>query len=268
MKFKDQLAKATRLPRNILPSSYQILGKVLLLKLNTKALKEKKKIASAILKIFPHIKTVALQKGISGELRKPSVEILAGKGLTEITHNELGCSFNLDITKVMWSKGNHFERSRLVNLVRPGELIVDLFAGIGYFSLILAKHTKASRIICLEKNPDSFSYLVDNIVLNKLHNVTAIEDDCRNFALKKKKADRILMGYFPNTIKFLPAAMKLAKEGTVMHYHDLTTDPKKLALKIKRAAKGRVKILNVREVKKYSPSKRHYVFDLQVTRTA
>jgi len=264
MKFKDQLAKATRLQRDILPSSYHILGNTLLLKLGPKARRHKKLIASSILKIFPHIKSVVLQKGVKGEFRKPDVEFLAGKRLTEITHQELDCKFKLDVRKIMWSKGNHFERSRLVNLVKPGELIIDMFSGIGYFSVILGKHSKAKRIIALEKNPQAFLFLAKNISLNKLHNITAVETDCRSFTMKKK-ADRILMGYFPNTIRYLPHALKLAKKGTIIHYHDLTSDAKGLALKIRRAAKSKVKILNVKEVKQYSPSKRHYVFDLAVT---
>lgn len=262
MKFKQLLAKEAKLPEKILPASYQVLGNILLLKLpNPEALRQKKKIGSAILKIFPYIKTVCLQHGIKGEFRKPKIEIIAGLKLTETVHKELDCVFKLDTAKIMWSKGNHFERQRLLKLVKPNEIVVDMFAGIGYWSVILARHTKAKRIIAIEKNPAAYDYLIENVCLNKLYNITAIENDCRNIRLSKKP-DRIIMGYFPDTIKFLPAALKLSRKGTKIHFHELTSDLEKLKADLEGFRKFRVE--NIREVKEYSPSKRHYVFDLKV----
>src|SRR3990172_6114388 len=263
MRFKQIIAGKAGLPEEIIPNTYQMLGKVLLLKLShPQALKAKKKIAAAIIKTFPYVKTVALQKGVSGEFRQPKVEIIAGEKKTLTIHKELSCSFKLDVKKIMWSKGNHHERKRLLRLVKPNEIIVDMFSGIGYFSLILGKLSRARRIIAIEKNPESFNFLVDNIVLNKLHNITAINDDCRNFTMKNK-AERVLVGYFPGTIKFLPYALKLSKKGTIIHYHDLAADENELKREILKVGKGKLKVLNAREVKEYSPSKRHYVFDLQ-----
>jgi tRNA wybutosine-synthesizing protein 2 len=260
--FKDLLAAKTNLPKEILPSSYQVLGNILLLKLsNPEALRQKKKIGFAILKLFPYIKTICLQHGVKGEFRKPKIEIIAGLKQTETVHKELDCVFKLDAAKIMWSKGNHFERQRLLKLVKPNEIVVDMFAGIGYWSIILAKHTKAKRIIAIEKNPESFNFLIENICLNKLLNVMAIENDCRNFSYDKKP-NRIIMGYFPDTIKFLPAALKLSKKGTKIHFHELTNDLEKLKTALEGFKKFRVE--NIREVKEYSPSKRHYVFDLKV----
>ncbi|MEM2873878.1 MAG: class I SAM-dependent methyltransferase family protein [Candidatus Nanoarchaeia archaeon] len=262
MKFKQLLAKLTHIPAEILPSSYQILGNIMLIKLlNPIALRQKRKIARAILKSFPYVKTVCLQKGIFGEFRQPRIEILAGTQNTETIHNELNCKFKLDVAKIMWSKGNHFERRRLLRLVKPNEIIIDMFAGIGYWSIILGKHTKAKKIIAIEKNPEAFDFLIENICLNKLLNITAIEGDCRFFI--GEKADRILMGYFPNTIKFLPHALKLSKKGTHIHFHELTSDLDNLKKKISKFKE--LEIENIRKVKEYSPNKTHYVFDLKVT---
>ena len=263
MKFRKLLAKETKLPEEILPASYQVLGNILLLKLpNLEALRQKKKIGSAILKLFPYIKTICLQKGVKGEFRKPKVEVIAGSKNTKTIHKELACKFKLDAKKVMWSKGNHFERQRLLKLVRPNETIVDMFAGIGYWSIILAKHKPVKKIIAIEKNPAAYNYLIENVCLNKLYNITAIENDCRNIRLSKK-ADRIIIGYFPDTIKFLPSALKISKKGTKIHFHELTNDLEKLKTDLKEFKK--LKIENIRLVKEYSPSKKHYVFDLKVT---
>ncbi len=265
MKFKDLLIRKTSLPEEVhkmLPASYQAIGDICLVKLREfVAKKYKHMIGGIILDNFPQFRTVCLQKGISGEYRRPDVEVIAGHKNTETMHNELGCRFKIDVAKIMWSKGNHFERQRLLKLVKPDEIILDMFAGIGYWSVILAKHKKVNRIIAVEKNPESFDYLIENICLNKLLNVTAIQNDCRNFTYDKK-ADRIIMGYFPDTLKFLPAALKLSKKGTKIHFHELTNNLEKLKSDIKRFKN--IKVENIREVKEYSPSKKHYVFDLEV----
>jgi tRNA wybutosine-synthesizing protein 2 len=265
MGFKDKLAEKTKLPIAILPSSYHVLGNILLLKLpNKKAAEEKRKIGSAILKMFPYIKTVCLQKGVSGEFRQPKVEVIAGLKKTEITHHELGCKFKLDVSKIMWSKGNHAERQHMIHVAKPHEIVVDMFAGIGYWSIPIAKHTKVKEIFAIEKNPVSFRYLQENIRANYVTNIIPILGDCRNVK-DLPKADRIIMGYFPNTMKFLPAALKISKKGTEIHFHDISSDTNKLKKAISKYKN--LKIKEIREVKEYSPSKKHYVLDLQVLNT-
>ena len=256
LKLKSSLAE-------LLPAGYQQIGDICLIYLNKKLRNKKREIGKAILENYPQFKTVCIRNEISGEFRKPNVEIIAGKE-TETIHRELNCIFKLDVAKVMWSKGNHFERKRMISVVKPGEIIVDMFSGIGYWSIVIAKHTKAARIYAIEKNKTAFDYLEQNIRANYLANVTAILGDCRKVK-NLPKADRVIMGYFPNTLKFLPAALKISKKGTIIHLHELTSDVKKLT---KEIWKHKVKIVGVREVKEYSPSKRHYVFDLQVLNTS
>jgi tRNA wybutosine-synthesizing protein 2 len=112
------------------------------------------------------------------------------------------------------------ERARLPPLVKPGETIIDMFAGIGYFSLPLGRSSPARRIYSIELNPDSFRFLKENIKLNKLEGkVIPVLGDCRKVKLPEK-ADRVIMGYFPRTDKFLPAAFSFLKPDGIIHYHD------------------------------------------------
>lgn len=264
MKFKQALAKCTNLPTNCLPRSYQILGHVLLFKLPKQCQRYKREIARAIPKFLPYVKTVALQHGIKGVYRKPKIEILFGSKNTEVLHKELGCYFKLDVAKLMWSKGNHAERARMIEAVKDGETILDMFAGVGYWSIPIAKH-KSCKVFAIEKNPVAFSYLQENIRLNRL-SILAIKGDCRKVIERYDlpKVDRIIMGYFPGTIKFLPWALKTSKSGTIIHFHECTSDLKELCKEIFNKANGKLKIKSVRLVKEYSPSKQHYVLDLIV----
>src|SRR3972149_7744046 len=162
MGFYEKLEKL-EIPQNrkkFLPRSYSLVGKVLVLRLNKNILKYKKKIGGACLHILPYVHTVVLEKGIEGETRKPKIEILAGckeHDSTQTIMKEHGCQFLLDVSKVMWSKGNKSERERMMQLAKGNETVVDMFAGIGYFSIFLAK--KAKKVFALEINPQAVEYL-------------------------------------------------------------------------------------------------------------
>lgn len=273
MPFKQKLAKATKISASKLPSSYQTVGHVLLLKLpSIKSPKQKKKIAQAILSLLPYVKTVCEIKEISGELREPVIDVLAGNG-TITTHKENEILYKLDAAKIMFSKGNLNERKRIIGQVKDGELIIDMFAGIGYFSLGLAKHSKAREIIAIEKNPEAYNYFVENIALNKLNNVSAMQGDCTVAAgALRGMADRIIMGYFPGTENFLSYALLMAKNGCMIHYHNIYRTKelwKKPLGEISEVSKKfnlSFQILTKKKVKSYAPNVWHVVVDFQVFR--
>jgi tRNA wybutosine-synthesizing protein 2 len=199
---------------------FQTIGNIAILKPGLSR-KDAQLQAQKILKTLPRIKSVYRYSGpVSGELRLPKVSFVAGERNPMTIHKENGCLYRLDITKVMFSKGNTLERVRIPKLVRSGETIVDMFAGIGYFSIPLGKFSPANKIYSIELNPPSFSFLKENIRLNKLSGkVEPILGDCRKVKIAEK-ADRIIMGYFPRTYEFLPAAFRLLKPNGIIHYHD------------------------------------------------
>jgi len=219
-----------------------------------------------------NVDTIVKIKNIAGQMRKPSIEILIGNN-TETVHKENGCLFKLDLAKVMWSKGNTNERLRIAKLVKPDETIVDMFAGIGYFSVPLAIHSQAKKIFSIEINPDSYHYLKNNIDLNKINiksgyeRMEAILGDCNKIATELS-ADRVLMGYVKTTHEFLDVAIDCVNKGGVIHYHE--TVPEKLMdtrpyERIAKSANGRdVEILSTNIIKKYSPGVVHVVVDARI----
>lgn len=265
MAFKEQIAKATGIPAARIPSSYQVLGHVMLLRFLRTEEAEKKKIAESVLEEYPKIKTVCEITGSFGELREPAVKVIAGSG-TEVLHKENGIIYHFDAAQVMFSKGNFLERRRLIQQVRPGEIVVDMFAGMGYFSLGLAKFSKAGKVIAIEKNPVAFRYLRNNLKINKLKFET-IFGDCRDFNIDSL-ADRVIMGYFPGTEQFLPQAVKIAKSGGTIHYHNCYFERqlwKKPLEEIKKACPGH-SVLGKRKVKSIGPRTYHAVLDIKVNK--
>ena len=265
MSLKEKLSEKSQISEELLPSRYQIIGDILLAKLFYLNKKEKKEFAKAAIKVLPYIKTVCEVKQIKGEYRKPKIVKLLGKS-TETTHKENNVFFKLDVSKIMFSKGNLLERKRLLDNVQKNEVIIDMFAGIGYFSLPLSK--KCKKIYAIEKNPISFKYLKQNIKLNKLDNIKPILADCRKLKIKEK-ADRIIMGYFPHTEKYLKSSMNFLKDKGIIHYHNLYNrndliKPLEDVEKAPKKANFKIISFKQRTVKSYNPKKDHVVLDIEL----
>ena len=267
MSFKRNLADRTGLPLKVLPSSYQKVGDIILIKLFGEAAKQKKKIGESVLEMFPYIRTVCMIKGITGEYRTPKIEVIAGDKNTATIHKEHGCIYRIDVAKIMFSKGNLTERKRLINQIKPNETIIDMFAGIGYFSIGIAKNTKVKKIYAIEKNPTSFRFLRENIKLNKIKNIKPILGDCRSVVLQEK-ADRIIMGYFPGTEKFLSTAFSLLKDKGIIHYHNVYKQSELWSTPLKQLRKSAeahgfalIRIMTKKKVKSVAPRTYHIVID-------
>uniref|UniRef100_UPI00384AC462 methyltransferase n=2 Tax=Methanobacteriaceae TaxID=2159 RepID=UPI00384AC462 len=147
------------------------------------------------------------------------------------------------------------------------ETVIDMFAGIGYFSIPIGVHSNAKQIYSIEINPNSFHYLKENIKLNKISNITPLLGDCINIT-PDYKADRIIMGYVKTTHHYLKVAIDSLNKGGVIHYHE--TVPEKLMdirpiNRIKELAGDRqVEFLKLNKVKKYSPGVFHVVCDARI----
>ncbi len=248
---------------------WKIIGKILILDEKCDNLSEDDLLN---LKDKFHVESIIKVGNIHGPLREPTVEVLLGD-TTETIHKENGCLFKLDLSKVMWSKGNTNERLRIAKLVEDGEVVLDMFAGIGYFSIPIGVHANAKNIYSIELNPNSYNFLKTNIELNHINQKAGYEKmipilgDCRVKA-PEFMADRIIMGYVRTTHEFLPTAINSLNPGGILHYHE--TVPDKLMdtrpiTRIKKAAKGRdVEMINFTHVKKYSPGVSHIVVDARI----
>ncbi|MDO5848109.1 MAG: class I SAM-dependent methyltransferase family protein [Methanobrevibacter sp.] len=212
-----------------------------------------------------NVKSIIKIDRIHGQKREPKMELLYGSE-TETINKENKCLFKLDLSKVMWSKGNNNERIRIAGLVEENETVIDMFAGIGYFSIPIGKFSNAKEIISTEINPNSFHFLKENIRLNKIGNITPILGDNRDI-VPNYSADRIIMGYVKTTHHFLDVAIGSLNKNGIIHYHETVPDKLIETRPIKRvreAANGRsVELLNIQKIKRYAPGVMHIVADVQ-----
>jgi tRNA wybutosine-synthesizing protein 2 len=205
---------------------------------------------------------------ISGVLRAPSLELLFGNG-GSVTHLENGIRYAFDPAKVMFSPGNVGVRASMKRLEVKGKTVFDMFSGIGYFSIPLAKYGNPQQIYATEINPASYQYLLTNIRRNKVQNLfTTYNADCLAITLKKK-ADLIIMGHFDSLAYLHHAVDNLRTGGVIMLHHlvsseDIKNSSREIEKKLQEYHVA-YRIFSSRIVKSYSPHHWHVVTQVLVS---
>ena len=254
-----------------IPEKWEKIGDILILKIDEKLTDYKKHLGRLYADVLDCRSVLEYTGGIHGEFRKPEVKHIYGDLDTETIHKENNVYFKLDPKKIMFSSGNMSERIRISKIADENEIVIDLFAGIGYFSIPVAVHSKPNKIFACEKNKEAYNYLCYNIKKNNVSDIiTPILGDNREIDIKNK-ADRIIMGYIGKTIRFLPSALEKIKEkGGIIHFHDTFADdqvPKKTFNKFKEKTKKygyKNDLIRYIKVKNYAPGISHYVFDIEL----
>jgi tRNA wybutosine-synthesizing protein 2 len=272
----DQIKKllSKEIPLELLskiPDKWEKIGDIVTIKLPAELSRYERKIGGKYAEILKCKTTLRDISGISGVYREPNVKIIYGTKKTETVHIENGIRYKLDPQKIMFSSGNMNERIRMAKISNSNETVVDLFAGIGYFTLPMAVYSKPKKIFACEINPVAYDYLCKNILLN---NVTSIVEpllgDNRTIA-PKNIADRVIMGYIDDTHKFLPIAIECLKNKTgIIHYHEVCPNklfPERPLKNVQEASekyKRKVDLLNYKCIKSYAPGVSHYVLDIKI----
>ncbi|WP_456368052.1 tRNA (guanine(37)-N1)-methyltransferase Trm5b [Thermococcus sp.] len=252
----------------LLPSSFDIIGDIAIIELPDELKPYGKAIGEAILKVHRHIKAVfAKGSKVEGEYRVRELVHLAGKNRTETIHRENGIRLKLDVAKVYFSPRLATERMRIFRKTRPGEVVFDMFAGVGPYSLLLAR--KAKLVFAVDINPWAVRYLEENVRLNKTNNVVPILGDVRKVA-GKIKADRVIMNLPKFADKFLREAMLSVKPGGVIHYYgfgpeeDLFSEHEEKIKAVARELGLTVEFIDRRKVRPYAPRQFNIAIDFKV----
>jgi tRNA wybutosine-synthesizing protein 2 len=262
------------IPPNIihhLPRGWYILGDIIVVKINPILNEYEHMIADALLSCYPRARSVMRDFGIEGQLRVPNRKLIAGDK-TETIHKENGVLFELDAKVVMFSQGNLLERMRMSRMGND-EFVVDMFAGIGYFSIPMAVHSRPKKILSIELNPIAFRYLCKNATRNHVEDVVIpVFGDCAK-ETPENWADRVIMGMVQVTDKYLHKAMLALKSGGTLHYHQTIPSwryPNDAVGDVMNAADDlgyACEVLSSLVIKKYSPGVLHSVIDARIQKS-
>ena len=221
---------------NELISAFDQIGNIIIVRIPDLLLPKKKLIGETLLEQVKSAKSVFYQaSSVEGEFRTRDLEILAGDDKTETEYKESGCKFVVDVRKAFFSPRLSSERMRIAELVNDGETIVNMFGGVGMFSIIAAKKKKCT-IYNIDINPDAANFCQQNIAINKLTgNIISIHGDASDVIEKQleNKSDRTLMLLPEKSDEFLNSAILTTKNNGVIHYYShIHADKKSYAAKL------------------------------------
>jgi len=270
--YKDLLSLPDTL-KSKLPKSYDVIGNVLILKLDGELIKYKSEIGESLIKINKNVKTVCLTQPVKGELRTRDMEVVAGENSTETIHKEFGLRFKVDAKKTYFSPRLATERKHVTEQVEDGETVVDMFAGVAPFSIMIAKYANPKIVYAFDKNKDAALYAKENVKINNvLDKVEVIHMDAKKaHSILKQRANRIIMNLPFSAHLFFEYALKIIDNYCVIHYYDILkeeeTESRMDYLK-KTAEKNDIDIIkfNIRKIKTYAPREFYIGIDITAKR--
>jgi len=206
-------------------NSYDIVGDIAIIRLTETSQRYQQVIAEAIMSVHKNVKTVLAQTSpVCGDFRLRKLEYVAGENKITAVHKESGCLFSANVNECYFSPRLFYERMRVAKQVKNGEVLVNMFAGVGCFSIVIAKHSGAEKVYSIDINPAAIKGMQENVRLNRLYEkVIPILGDAKDVIEKRlcHVADRVLMPLPEKAFEYLPyALLALRKSGGWIHYYD------------------------------------------------
>jgi tRNA (guanine37-N1)-methyltransferase len=204
--------------------TYDIVGDIAIVRVPESHKHLSKLIAEAIMSTHREVKAVWRQSSsVSGDYRLRSLEFLLGEKTTETCYKEHGCVYKTDLRKAYFSPRLSYERMRIAGLTQKGEVVLNMFAGVGCYSIAVAKHAEPLKVYSVDVNPSAVQYLRENIRLNRVADVVVpIQGDAKKVTEKELQnvADRVLMPLPERACEYLDyGLLALKPAGGWIHYY-------------------------------------------------
>lgn len=253
--------------KSLLPSSFDVIGDVAVIKLPSDLRAHAGAVGTALLRAYPRLRSVAADRGVGGPLRVRELDVVAGEPNLRTLHREHGLTLVVDPSRAYFSPRLATERMRVARQVGPGEMIIDMFAGVGPFALVIARHAHPARVYAVDANPEAFALLQENIQKNRVGDrVVPLLGDAREVVPRLGPADRVIMDLPRSAVEFLGVALGALRPGGLLHYYEIIprdrVDAREQELRGRASALGRtLEVRARREVRTYSPQEGHFALD-------
>ncbi len=204
-------------------SSFDMIGDIAIIKIPDSLLTKKNVIGEVILESIKNLKTVFLQSSsVSGEYRLRGLEVIAGCEKYVTYYREYGCKFLVNVATSYFSPRLSTERLRISNLVSTGEIVVNMFAGVGTFSVIMAKKHQI-KVYNIDSNLDAYILSIMNSKINRLKDrVFSIHGDSQEVLRSnsfKDCIDRVLLPLPERAHEFVDISINCLKpSGGHLHF--------------------------------------------------
>jgi tRNA (guanine37-N1)-methyltransferase len=257
----------------LLPRAYDLIGDIAVLEIPNELNQYSKLIGSAFHSIHRNFKTVLAKRGaVSGVTRIRGYELLSGDDQTKTIHTEYGCRLAVDLERAYFSPRLLEEHSRIAQLVKENETVVDMFCGVGPFAIHIARQKRA-RIVAIDVNPSAIELLKESITLNKLvGEIVPVVADAHDYIKNEEvSANRVIMNHPSGASDFIPDACRILKPGGTIHYYDFirgespeTVMTEKIQQLIEQAGHSVRQVSLVRRVRDSAPYEYQMVADILI----
>ncbi|MEM3833081.1 MAG: class I SAM-dependent methyltransferase family protein [Thermoprotei archaeon] len=257
----------------LVPGSIDIIGEIALIEIPDELWSKVELIGKAVMHVHKNVRAVYAKRSVRGVYRVRDLKFIIGEPITETLHKEYGARFLVDVTKAFFDPRLSWEHNRVANLVKKGEVVVDMFSGVGPFAIQIARKVDC-KVYAIDLNPDAYNYLVENIELNKVSDkVVPIHGDARVIIqeMLRNVADRVIMNHPSQSHEFLSSACMALKSNGVIHFYSFQSEPNPVekAVRLFNNSINGVgckvkKIMYSRKVKSTAPHEYLVVLDVEV----
>ncbi|MDP7260647.1 MAG: class I SAM-dependent methyltransferase family protein [archaeon] len=262
--------KLTESEMKLLGRAFDYLGEIAIIEIPEELHQKEKLIGEALLEVHKALRAVFRKSGkVSGEHRTRNLKRIAGIGTAETTYKENACTYHFDAEKVFFTGRLSTERQRVSDLVGKKEKVLDMFAGVGPYTILIAKEHPGVKLTAIDINKAAIDYLQKNAELNKVsEQITTFVGDASELASElKQKFDRIIMNLPAGCSGHIPAAVKVLKKKGIIHYYFFSGTTEEAKQEAQRVFSDyNYKILNIKKVKPYSPRNFTFVADVELSR--
>ncbi|MEM2393701.1 MAG: class I SAM-dependent methyltransferase family protein [Candidatus Bathyarchaeia archaeon] len=269
----------SKLPPHLLaslPRAIDFVGDIAIVEIPPELKNYKMEIGNAILQMYKNVHTVLAKAGaVAGTYRLRKFEVIAGEHKTETVHREHGCKYYVDVAKVYFSPRLSYEHARVASQVKEGETIIDMFTGVGPFSILIAKTHERVKVYAIDINPEAVAFLKKNVMANRVEGkVNPVLGDARQIIEQALRgvADRVIMNLPEKAIEYIEVACKALKtEGGIIHFYSfvraddsLESLKKRLEKEVEKFDRRIENILFSRFVRETAPYEWQAVLDVKI----
>ena len=268
--YKDVVDVPDEIHRS-LPSAFDVVGDIALIKLPEELRSHRTAIGSAILRWNPKIRVVLEDRGVATEHRVRQVEVIAGEKRTTTVHVEHGLRYRVDLARAYFSPRLATERKRIADSTKSEEIVADPFAGVGPYAVLISRRARPRTVYAADVNSVAVDLLRANVAANRADRVDVREGDAGKVLREVAPVDRVILDLPHSALEFLPDALAaLGPSGTVHLYGIVerteVAEREDAVRAIARTAGYRVTNLARRAVREYSPTRFQAAFDVTVAR--
>jgi tRNA (guanine37-N1)-methyltransferase len=259
----------------VVPRSWDLIGDIAIVEIPDELSGHERLIAEAILAVHKNVKSVYMKVGpVSGDFRVRELRLIGGEDKSMTIHREHGALFYVDVKNVYFSPRLATERRRVADQVKDGEVVLDMFSGVGPFAIQIALRRDA-LVHAVELNPIAYECLKKNIELNKLRGrVIPHLGDAKEVVERSllRKFDRVIMNLPEKSLDFIDVALKALRGSGILHVYVFEEEPQPVGkaeevvrLKVEEVGWKVVRVLYSEMVRQIAPRRWQVVIDCEVS---